>query len=106
MSECLDWDWNTSARDHIENRHVRDGSDDIATAWTQEAWDDPDRLMYDPDPRNRGGGRTIRCIGYTPSGERIVTVIVMRIDEELFGITAYTTTGSDLQHYLEGRGND
>lgn len=106
MNEHVAWEWNAAQRKHIENRHVRDGSDNIAVSWTQEAWNDPNREVDDPDPRNKGDGETIRCIGYTPSGERIITVIAMRIDAELFGITAYTTTGSDLQRYMEGRGND
>lgn len=105
MFEHIDWNWNASQRSHIENRSVRDGSDDIAVPWTQEAWNDPQRLFFDPDPRNKGGGHTIRCVGYTTSGRRVITVIAMRIDTELFGITAFTTSGADLRHYLEGSDN-
>ena len=43
-----------------------------------------------------------RLIGYSPAAKFVLTVIID--PEDFSGVTAWKTRGTDLRHYLQGRG--
>jgi hypothetical protein len=95
MPVDLWWDEEDAA--HIRSRSTRyPGADDLEPAWTVEAAADPDRVTRQPDPRSRVG--YTRVIGYSPTAECVLTVIIDPDDSS--GVTAWKTRGVDLRDYL------
>lgn len=43
----------------------------------------------------------VRIVGYSPTAGFVITVIAAHIDGELWGVTAWKTTGSERRAYLE-----
>lgn len=56
--------------------------------------------MWDPDPCSRTGA--VRIVGYSPSAGFVITVIALPTDDELWGTTAWKTTGAERRTYQEG----
>jgi len=54
----------------------------------------------DPGPKSRA--KYTRLIGYSPAAKFVLTVIID--PEDFSGVTAWKTRGTDLRHYLQGRG--
>ncbi|HEY5852717.1 MAG TPA: hypothetical protein VIW24_01375 [Aldersonia sp.] len=52
---------------------------------------DVSAVVSDPDPRSRTGA--VRIVGSSPAAGFVITVIVLAIDDELWGVTAWKTTG-------------
>lgn len=40
-------------------------------------------------------------VGYTPTAGFVITVIAMRIDDDLWGVTAWKSSGAERRSYLE-----
>lgn len=72
--------------------------------WATEAAADPHATTSDPDPRSRTSA--IRIVGYSPAAGFVVTVIAARIEGELWGVTAWKTTGAERRTYQEAHDGD
>jgi len=72
--------------------------------WTSEAAADPRAMVIDPDPRSGSGA--IRIVGYSPTAGFVLTVIAARIEGELWGVTAWKTTGAERRSYQEAHDDD
>lgn len=66
---------------------------------TMEAAADAHRIVRAPDPRSKWG--YIRLIGYSRSADAVLTVIIRPSDRA--GVTAWKTSGADLNAYLQGK---
>jgi len=92
--------WDEEDATHIRSRSSRyPGATDIEPGWTLEAAADPARVVLDPDPKSRAA--YTRLIGYSPSAEFVLTVIID--PEDSSGVTAWKTRGVDLRQYLQRR---
>ncbi len=92
--------WEEEDAAHIRSRSSRyPGATDIEPDWTLEAAIDPARVLLDPDPKSRAA--YLRLVGYSPTAEFVLTVIID--PEDFSGVTAWKTRGMDLRHYLQGR---
>ncbi len=97
--------WTRSRAEHIATRSERyPDAVDIAVAWTGEAAADPHAMISDPDPRSRTGA--IRVVGYSPAAGLVLTVIADRVEGELWGVTAWKTTGAERRSYQEEADDD
>lgn len=69
--------------------------------WTQEAASDTERSS----PKQEFGSQTgtVRMVGYSPTAGFVITVIALDIDGELWGVTAWKTTGAERRKYWEAR---
>jgi hypothetical protein len=69
-----------------------------------EAVADPRAVVSDPDPKSHTGA--IRIVGYSAAAGFVLTVIAARIDGELWGVTAWKTTGIERRSYQEAHDDD
>ncbi|MDQ2788967.1 MAG: hypothetical protein DLM60_15700 [Pseudonocardiales bacterium] len=97
--------WTRARAEHIATRSSRyPDSIDIDVEWANEAAADPSAVISDPDPRSVTGA--IRIVGYSPAAGLVITVIAARIDSELWGVTAWKTTGAERRTYQEAHDGD
>lgn len=68
-----------------------------------EALADPDRLVLDPDPASESG-RTVRVVGWAPSLQALVSVIVLPDVEQLWGVNAWLSNSTDQRRYRQEQG--
>ena len=73
---------------------------DIEVVWADEAVADPHAVVHDPDPRSKTGAS--RIVGYSPSAGFVITVIALRLDEDLWGVSAWKTSGAERRDYQGG----
>jgi hypothetical protein len=97
--------WNREASSYIRSRSARyPAAVDVDPAWTQEVLEDPDLVVFDPDPKSRIGAT--RYIGDSPSAEAVLVVIVYRdLNGDVHGVNAWPATGVDLDVYQQGGRN-
>lgn len=74
----------------------------LTPALADEAWDDPDRLVIDPDPSSESD-RTVRIIGWSPSLRRLVTVIALPDGPATWGVNAWPSNDVDTRRYRKGK---
>jgi uncharacterized DUF497 family protein len=92
--------WTQARADHIATRSQRyPDATDIELAWVAEAAADPRAMVSDPDPRSKTGAS--RIVGYSPTAGFVITVIALRLDEELWGVSAWKTSGAERRDYQE-----
>jgi len=97
--------WSQARAEHIATRSQRySDAIDIDVVWATEAAADPHATTSDPDPRSRTSA--IRIVGYSPAAGFVVTVIAARIEGELWGVTAWKTTGAERRTYQEAHDGD
>lgn len=97
--------WTHGRAQHIATRsHRYPDAIGIDVAWTSEAAADPAALVQDPDPRSATGA--VRIVGYSPAAGFVITVIAARLDGELWGVTAWKTTGAERRDYQEAQHDD
>jgi len=97
--------WTQARREHIATRSYRyPDAIDIDVAWATEAVADPQARTSDPDPQSHTGA--VRIVGYSPAAGFVVTVIAARIEGELWGVTAWKTTGAERRTYQEAHDDD
>jgi len=96
--------WTAESAAHIGSRGERyPAAIDISVVWANEAAADPRAIVVDPDPKSRVGA--IRIVGYSPTAGFMITMVVRRIDGEMWGDSAWKTTGAERRAYKEaGRG--
>ncbi len=91
MGEGIDW---RHRGDYIAKHGL---TPDIA----DQAFNDPNRLVIDPDPASVSG-RTIRIIGWARSVQTLVTVIVLPDEGIIWGVNAWPSNSTDQRRYREG----
>ena len=97
--------WTQARAEHIATRSQRyPDAITIDVAWVTEAAADPHASISDPDPRSRTDA--VRIVGYSPAAGFVVTVIAARIEDELWGVTAWKTTGAERLTYQEAHDGD
>lgn len=69
--------------------------------WADEAYEDPNRLVVDPDPASLSG-RTQRVIGWSTSAGRLLTVIVLPDEACIWGVNCWPSNLTDQRRYLKG----
>lgn len=95
MGEEIDW------------RHRGDyiAKHGVSPPLADEALDDPNRLVIDPDPASRSG-RTIRVVGWSPTLQQIVTVIILPDGDVTWGVNAWPSSTTDQRRYGEESGDE
>lgn len=92
--------WTKARAEHMATRSDRyPDATDIEVQWTQEAVADARAVISDPDPRSRTGA--VRIVGYSPAAGFVITVITRRLDDGLWGVTAWKTGGAERREYYE-----
>ena len=65
-----------------------------------EAWNDPDRLVIDPDPSSVSG-RTIRVVGWSITLARLLTVIALPDGDVVWGVNAWPSNSTDQRSHRQ-----
>lgn len=97
MTERIDWSKRAS---YIQGRHG------LETRWADEAVDDADAAWLDPDPTS-ASGLSVRVIGYSPSVNQVLTVILLPADADpadppngdWWGVNAWPSNARDRRVY-------
>lgn len=76
------------------------GAVDLSQEWVDEAAADPKAWVVDPDPRSTN--EAVRIVGYSPAAGFVITVIAFRTGGDLWGVTAWKTTGAERRTYQRG----
>lgn len=71
----------------------------IPVEWAEDATDDPVAIVSDPDPRS--GPPIVRIVGYSSTAGFVITVVCERKGGELWGVTAWKTSGRERRTYWE-----
>ena len=96
--ENIDWRHRGA---YIRTRSTRrSGETDIDPDWASEAAADPVAQVIDPDPASKSG-RSARVIGYSPTADMVITVIVLEDDGITYGVNAWRANPSDERDYWE-----
>lgn len=77
--------------------HIRHG---ITVEQANEALDDPDALVFDPDYASKSG-RSIRTIGWSASYGGLVTVITVVDGGVTYGVNGWPSNDIDARRYGE-----
>lgn len=93
VSQGVDW---SERGDYMQRRHG------ITPAEANETLSDPDRLVLDPDPASKSG-RGTRTIGYSPTAESLITVILLTHDGTTYGVNGWRSNSIDQRRYRGGR---
>jgi hypothetical protein len=94
--------WTARRVAHLATRSERyPDALDIELAWVAEAAADPNVVIQEPDPKSNVGA--VRIVGFSPSAGFVVTIVARRIDGELWGDSAWKTTGAERRRYKEAR---
>lgn len=92
--------WTQARAGHIATRSRRyPDATDIEVGWAEEAVADTRAMISDPDPRSTTGAT--RIVGYSPTAGFVITVIALRLDEQLWGVSAWKTSGAERRNYQE-----
>jgi hypothetical protein len=81
--------------DYIVTKHQ------VTPTQADEALNDPDRLVLDPDPASRSGVG-VRTIGYCASRDELLSVITVEEGGVIFGVNAWPSNPRDQRKYREG----
>ncbi|MGV0722736.1 transposase [Mycolicibacterium elephantis] len=87
-------DWSMRGK-YIAKRRMTPGIAD-------EALDDPDAVVLDPDPASKSGV-SVRTIGFSLTFDALITVITLEEDGKVWGVNAWPSNDVDARRYREGR---
>lgn len=73
----------------------------ISPAIANEALDDPNRVVIEPD-YNSKSGRSVRIIGFSVAADDVITVIVLEDDGIEYGVNGWTANAKDRGLYATG----
>ena len=73
----------------------------IAPAIADEALEDPNRVVIDPD-YNSESGRSVRIIGFSVTADDVITVIVLENDGTEYGVNGWIANDKDRRLYAAG----
>jgi hypothetical protein len=94
--------WTPARAEYIATRSERyPHATNIRQQWVKEATSDPQAAVSDPDPHSLIGA--VRIVGYSPTAGFVITVIALPGEDELWGVSAWTTTGAERRDYWESR---
>lgn len=94
--------WTHARAEYVATRSDRyPDATDIEIAWTREAVADARAVVSDPDPRSKTGA--VRIVGYSPTAGFVITVIALPLNNELWGVAAWKTTGAERRNYQEAQ---
>jgi hypothetical protein len=80
----------------------------ISVEQANEALDDADAVVIDPDTKSRSG-QSARIIGYSPSASAVLTVILVRREDKpgaWWGANGWRSNSGDRRIYLEQNEQD
>ena len=70
----------------------------ITPAIADEALEDPNRVVIDPD-YNSESGKSVRIIGFSVSADDVISVIVLEHDGAEYGVNGWTANEKDRRFY-------
>src|SRR2546422_11734904 len=73
--------------DHLARHKV--GETPITVEQAEEALNDANRVVFDPDPAQKSGGRGVRTVGYSRSAGAVLCVITVTEHGITYGATAF-----------------
>ena len=77
------------------------GKHGITPAIADEALEDPNRVVIDPD-YNSESGKSVRIIGFSVTADDVITVIVLENDGIEYGVNGWTANEKDRRVYAAG----
>jgi uncharacterized DUF497 family protein len=86
-------DW-TYGEQHMMESHG------VTVAEATEALTDIDRVAIDPDPASRSG-QSVRVIGWSHTRAHLVTVILVRDGDKLWGANGWDSNTTDSRRYRQ-----
>ena len=86
--------WPTEAVTHMWDKHR------TTVAMAVEALNDPDVVAFVPDPKSRSG-KSSRFIGFSPTADRVLVVIVVDHDGQQYGANCWPANPTDQRIYRE-----
>jgi hypothetical protein len=89
--------------DHLAQHKV--GQNPITVEQAEEALNDPNRVVFDPDPAQRPGGRGVRTVGYSRSAGTVLCVITVTEHGITYGATAFKANATYQRIYREEGSN-
>jgi hypothetical protein len=90
--ERIDWSQRGA---YMERKHR------ISPAIADEALEDPNRVVIDPD-YNSESGRSVRIIGFSVTAAEVITVIVLENDGTEYGVNGWAANEKDRRLYADG----
>lgn len=79
---------------YINVRHA------VTVEMANEAYGDPDAVVFDPDPASRSGS-SVRTIGYSTTAAAVLVVITVLEGGTIFGANAWRANPSAVRRYKE-----
>jgi uncharacterized DUF497 family protein len=86
-------DW-SHRREHV-------AENGLTVEQANEALEDPEMLVIDPDPRSVTG-ESARIIGYSSTAQEVLTVVVVVHDGQVYGATAWRANKYERRLYRGG----
>jgi uncharacterized DUF497 family protein len=86
-------DW-SHRREHVAEKG-------LTVEQANEALEDPEMLVIDPDPRSLTGD-SVRIIGYSSTAQDVLTVVVVVHDGQAYGATAWRANKHERRLYRGG----
>ena len=86
-------DW-SHRREHVAEKG-------LTVEQANEALEDPEMLIIDPDPRSVTG-ESVRIIGYSSTAQEVLTVVVVIHDGQVYGATAWRANKYERRLYRGG----
>lgn len=77
------------------------GKHGITPAIADEALEDPNRVMIDPD-YNSESGKSVRIIGFSVAADDVISVIVLENDGTEYGVNGWAANEKDRRLYAAG----
>ena len=87
----VDWSYR---REHLAEKG-------LTAEQANEALEDPEMVVIDPDPRSVTG-ESVRIIGYSSTAEEVLTVVVVIHDGQVYGATAWRANKHECRLYRGG----
>lgn len=76
------------------------GNHGITPAIADEALEDPNRVLIDPD-YNSESGKSVRIIGFSVTADEVITVIVLENDGIEYGVNGWAANQTDRRFYAD-----
>ena len=89
--DCVDWSHRGA---HMQRKHG------ITPAIANEALDDPNRVVIDPDYHSESR-RSVRIIGFSVTADDVITVLVLEDDGTEYGVNGWTANEKDRRLYAD-----
>jgi len=72
----------------------------VTTAIADEALEDPNRVVIDPD-YNSESGKSVRIIGFSVTADDVITVIVLESAGTEYGVNGWAANQRDRRYYAD-----